>query len=705
MASLHAQGDGLRVAAEAKADQKLQALTQEAERGGRDIYVATHLPLKRFIFAAKSTLQQGRECFEGNDLQRAYVLLMRFTTFFLERLPEHGEFSKPPAAAERKMLKTECKRVLDDLGPLKAELRSRFAAEEEVRLRAEEEARLQAAEAAAAEAAAARVRASEAARAAQDAEAAEAAAAIAAVEEFENAERARTRTAAVEPMERASEQGGVLASANVCGDCDDEQDDSYPSFDSSLPRLPLGTSQRDEACELLIAERFNQLGTHKGVAAPPPPPPPPPPLPPQYVALGGMFSAHPLAAPPVVPPVGFSNASVPARVSTNGAAATHPYTRTIAVPAAGLHVPADTAGAAIGVSGSLACQQPDHNVPQPQTVIGAPREPNVCASPREQSNAGKSAVGAHRPPAGLASLNMAPMYDPALLPAQATKSGATGCAAGTNIYPTSQAQYATSLNLSMPTPSDAQLGASSCQRVASLAAGAPCAGIVTVPPNAPSAPDTCRCRPPPFSWGATLTSTPPAEAVGTPAAASLRPLHLPQELTSKFLQIAADNTSRNVETCGILAGTIQSGELICDRLIIPSQTGTSDTCTTTDEDEIWEYCSSHGVATFGWIHTHPSQTCFMSSVDLHTHCGYQSMLDEAIAIVLSPRHSPSQGVFRLCHPSPPGLREVQRCRKQGFHPDHQRNGQMAGNGVYEECSHVRWRSNVLMQLVDLRKRR
>lgn len=26
----------------------------------------------------------------------------------------------------------------------------------------------------------------------------------------------------------------------------------------------------------------------------------------------------------------------------------------------------------------------------------------------------------------------------------------------------------------------------------------------------------------------------------------------------------------------------------------------------------------------------------MSSVDLHTHCGYQLMLDEAIAIVLAP---------------------------------------------------------------------
>ena len=103
------------------------------------------------------------------------------------------------------------------------------------------------------------------------------------------------------------------------------------------------------------------------------------------------------------------------------------------------------------------------------------------------------------------------------------------------------------------------------------------------------------------------------------------------------------------------------------------------------------------------MHTHPSQTCFLSSVDLHTHCGYQSILDEAVAIVLSPRFLPTQGVFRLCHPSPPGLKEVQDCRKTGFHPDHQRNGQDAGNGVYEECEHVQW-TNDQIQVVDLRKR-
>ena len=52
------------------------------------------------------------------------------------------------------------------------------------------------------------------------------------------------------------------------------------------------------------------------------------------------------------------------------------------------------------------------------------------------------------------------------------------------------------------------------------------------------------------------------------------------------------------------------------------QVGTSDTCSTDREEEIWSYCESHGVCVLGWIHTHPSQTAFLSSVDLHTHCGY-----------------------------------------------------------------------------------
>ena len=50
------------------------------------------------------------------------------------------------------------------------------------------------------------------------------------------------------------------------------------------------------------------------------------------------------------------------------------------------------------------------------------------------------------------------------------------------------------------------------------------------------------------------------------------------------------------------------------------------------------------------------------------------------------------------------LRQVQACRKTGFHPQHQRNGQDAGNGVYEDCAHVRWTDGPL-SVVDLRRGR
>ena len=68
-----------------------------------------------------------------------------------------------------------------------------------------------------------------------------------------------------------------------------------------------------------------------------------------------------------------------------------------------------------------------------------------------------------------------------------------------------------------------------------------------------------------------------------------------------------------------------------------------------------EYLSHSDLITLGWIHvcrsaplisliadrslqTHPSQTAFLSSVDLHTHLSYQMLIQEAIAIVISPKY-------------------------------------------------------------------
>lgn len=121
----------------------------------------------------------------------------------------------------------------------------------------------------------------------------------------------------------------------------------------------------------------------------------------------------------------------------------------------------------------------------------------------------------------------------------------------------------------------------------------------------------------------------------------LRTIFLPEQLRQKFLQIAAANTRNNLETCGMLCGTLVSNALFISQLVIPEQVSTSDTCETTNEGAFFDYCASEDLMVLGWIHTHPSQTCFMSSRDLHTHCGYQIMMPESIAIVCAPSKSPA----------------------------------------------------------------
>ena len=116
----------------------------------------------------------------------------------------------------------------------------------------------------------------------------------------------------------------------------------------------------------------------------------------------------------------------------------------------------------------------------------------------------------------------------------------------------------------------------------------------------------------------------------------LRTIFLPPELRTRFLSIAEPNTTMDLETCGILCGTLISNALFISKLVIPEQKGTSDTCETLNETRIFDYVDGEDLMVLGWIHTHPTQTCFMSSRDLHTHSGYQVMISESIAIVCAP---------------------------------------------------------------------
>jgi len=186
---------------------------------------------------------------------------------------------------------------------------------------------------------------------------------------------------------------------------------------------------------------------------------------------------------------------------------------------------------------------------------------------------------------------------------------------------------------------------------------------------------------------------------------TIRNVHISAALMNEFLRYASSNTRASIETCGILAGQLRdmdgSGQLstfIISHLIVPKQEGTSDTVHALAEEEIYEAQDSRSLYPLGWIHTHPTQTCFLSSIDVHTQCGYQTMLDEAIAIVMAPTDSRSPvGIFRLSTPG--GLKQIQKCAQRGFH---QHGPTETGQPLYELCNHVYLDPGVGFDVIDLR---
>ena len=164
--------------------------------------------------------------------------------------------------------------------------------------------------------------------------------------------------------------------------------------------------------------------------------------------------------------------------------------------------------------------------------------------------------------------------------------------------------------------------------------------VPTPPPktNQPELPPKTAIEPPAPPKKERLTFKPGAYLEnGDP----IRSIFLPRGLRQSFLDLAADNTRAGLEMCGILCGTPVNNALFIRCLLIPDQKCTSDTCETQNESAMFDYCDSEDLLMIGWIHTHPTQTCFMSSRDLHTHAGYQIMMPESIAIVCAPKFTPS----------------------------------------------------------------
>ncbi|KAJ4843297.1 AMSH-like ubiquitin thioesterase 1 [Turnera subulata] len=175
-------------------------------------------------------------------------------------------------------------------------------------------------------------------------------------------------------------------------------------------------------------------------------------------------------------------------------------------------------------------------------------------------------------------------------------------------------------------------------------------------------------------------------------------LHISTTMMETFMKLAKSNTSKNLETCGVLAGSLKNRKFYVTALIIPKQESTSDTCHTTNEEEIFEVQDKRSLFPLGWIHTHPTQSCFMSSVDVHTHYSYQIMLPESVAIVMAPKDtSRTHGIFRLTTPG--GMSVIRQCQQRGFHSHEPPSD---GGPIYKACTDVYMNPNLKFDVIDLR---
>ncbi|XP_021895840.1 AMSH-like ubiquitin thioesterase 2 isoform X2 [Carica papaya] len=178
----------------------------------------------------------------------------------------------------------------------------------------------------------------------------------------------------------------------------------------------------------------------------------------------------------------------------------------------------------------------------------------------------------------------------------------------------------------------------------------------------------------------------------------LQDVHISARLVEDFAELARENTEKDLETCGVLGAFLEEETLYATTLIIPKQESTSNSCQAVNEEEVFAIQSERSLFPVGWIHTHPSQGCFMSSVDLHTHYSYQVMVPEAFAIVLAPTDkSRTYGIFRLSDPD--GMSVMRDCHEKGFHPHKE---PADGSQLYERCSNVYKNANLRLEIFDLR---
>jgi STAM-binding protein len=161
-------------------------------------------------------------------------------------------------------------------------------------------------------------------------------------------------------------------------------------------------------------------------------------------------------------------------------------------------------------------------------------------------------------------------------------------------------------------------------------------------------------------------------------------MYIPASLPAVFADLASPHTAVDLECGGTLWGVAcDDGSFKITTLVLPPQSPSDidinffaplDAASDSPElnamaAEVQQALNARGLVIGGWIHTHPTQTCFLSSVDLHCQVDVFGDLSglpanvSRIALVVAPLHTIAAYVM-----TDAGTSSIRSCSQgQTFH--------------------------------------
>ena len=168
-------------------------------------------------------------------------------------------------------------------------------------------------------------------------------------------------------------------------------------------------------------------------------------------------------------------------------------------------------------------------------------------------------------------------------------------------------------------------------------------------------------------------------------------IYINPKLKEEFVKRAKENSESDPpkETGGYLGGfETEDGDFVCDLLLIPNQVGYPDRFNEI-ETEPAKTVVHYNRVPVGFIHTHPGNySAFLSSIDLHVQCTFQTQVPESIAIVHSVRYNNTPEF----HLTEVGLAVLSSCRENDNHLHNDEVGhlyKLASNVVYDETIEIK----------------